>query len=133
MLRFERSSGKTFARDFANDYDALWHVMQDAKDGLVRIQVVPNTMRCILENYFAFTGSAGKFEDILKKLSTEDGTFRPLERFLNRGSHRDETNIVCVDWGQFDISYYLSKLEAVFVASGHPEHYRLKMGLAEAA
>lgn len=120
-------------RDFANDYDALWHVMQDAKNGLVRIQVVPNTMRCILENFFAFTGDIKRFEEILQQLSGEDGTFRPLERFLNRGSHRDETNIAHIDWGQFDIAYYLAKLEAVFRAAGCPEHYRLKMGLSEVA
>ncbi|WP_259303856.1 AAA family ATPase [Thermomonas sp. S9] len=117
------------ARDFANDYDALWHVMQDAKDGLVRIQVVPNTMRCILENFFSFTGNTQRFEEILQQLSAEDGKFRPLERFLNRGSHRDETNIAHIDWGQFDIAYYLTKLNAVFQAAGHPDHYRLKMGL----
>ncbi|MGE8517008.1 MAG: AAA family ATPase [Alcaligenes nematophilus] len=119
------------ARDFANDYDALWHVMQDAKEGSARIQVVPNTMRCILENFFAFTGNTKQFEEILKQLSLEDGAFRPLERFLNRGSHRDETNIAHIDWGQFDISYYLGKLEAVFKAAGHPDHYRLKMGLPD--
>lgn len=119
------------ARDFANDYDALWHVMQDAKEGSARIQVVPNTMRCILENFFAFTGNTKQFEEILKQLSLEDGAFRPLERFLNRGSHRDETNIAHIDWGQFDIAYYLGKLEAVFKAAGHPDHYRLKMGLPE--
>jgi len=120
------------ARDFANDYDALWNVMQDAMEGLVRIQVVPNTMRCILENFFAFTGNTKQFEDILRQLSAADGAFRPLERFLNRGSHRDETNIAHIDWGQFDIAYYLAKLEALFQAAGHPDHYRLKMGLPEA-
>lgn len=121
------------AGDFANDYDALWHVMQDATEGRARIQVVPNTMRCILENFFAFTGDTQRFENILRQLSAEDGTFRPLERFLNRGSHRDETNIAHIDWGQFDITYYLAKLEAVFQAAGQPDHYRLKMGLQEAA
>ncbi|HCF4943585.1 AAA domain-containing protein [Pseudomonas citronellolis] len=120
------------ARDIANDYDALWRVMRDAKEGLVRIQVVPNPMRYILENFFAFTGNAQRFEDILQQLSAEDGTFRPLERFLNRGAHWDETNIAHIGWGQFNITYYLSKLEAVFQAVGHPEHYRLKMGLPEA-
>lgn len=117
------------ARNFANDYDALWRVMHDAKEGSARIQVVPNTMRCILENFFSFTGNTKQFEDILKDLSVKDGTFRPLERFLNRGSHRDEVNIAHIDWGQFDIGYYLSKLEAVFQAAGHLDHYRLKMGL----
>lgn len=119
------------ARDFSNDYDALWHVMQDAREGLARIQVVPNTMRCILENFFAFMGNTKQFEEILKQLSAEDGAFRPLERFLNRGSHRDEPNIAHIDWAQFDIAYYLGKLEAVFIAAGHPDHYRLKMGLIE--
>lgn len=121
------------ASDFANDYDALWHVMRDAKEGLARIQVVPNTMRCILENFFAFTGNTQEFEDILRKLSAEDAAFRPLERFLNRGSHRDETNIAHIDWGQFDITYYLAKLEALFQAAGYPDHYRLKMGLPDVA
>jgi wobble nucleotide-excising tRNase len=119
------------AQDFSNDYDALWHVMRDAKDGLVRIQVVPNTMRCILENFFSFTGNTKQFETILQNMSDKDGTFRPLERFLNRGSHRNETNIAHVDWGLFDITYYLGKLQAVFQAAGHPDHFRLKMGLPE--
>lgn len=119
------------ARDFANDYDALWHVLQDAKSGAVRIQVVPNTMRCILENFFSFTGKTEQFEEILKKISSEEGKFRPLERFLNRGSHRDPVNIAYIDWGQFDITYYLAKLKAVFEATGHLDHYRLKMNELE--
>ena len=120
------------ARDFANDYDALWQVMQDAKKGLVHIQAVPNTMRCILESFFAFTGKTQQFENVLAQLSSQDAKFRPLERFLNRGSHRDETNVANIDWGQFDIAYYLAKLEAVFQAAGQSEHYRMKMGLSEA-
>lgn len=119
------------AGDFANDYDALWQIIRDAQKGDVPTLVVPNTMRCILESFFAFTGARGRFEDILKRLSDGDATFKPLERYLNRGAHRDDVNAMNIDWGQFDTDYYLTKLQAVFTEAGYPEHYRTKMGLPE--
>jgi len=119
------------AGDFANDYDALWQIIRDAKAGVVTTLVVPNTMRCILESFFAFTGARGHFEDILKRLSDGDVTFKPLERYLNRGAHRDDVNAMNIDWGQFNTDYYLTKLQAVFKEAGYPEHYRMKMGLPE--
>lgn len=121
------------ARDFANDYDALWQIVRDAQKGIVPTLVVPNTMRCILESFFAFTGARGHFEKILEQLSSEDATFKPLERYLNRGAHRDGINAMNIDWGQFNIDYYLTKLEAVFTKADYAEHYRMKMGLANAA
>lgn len=121
------------ARDFANDYDALWQIIRDAQKGIVPTLVVPNTMRCILESFFAFTGAHGQFEDILKRLSDGDATFKPLERYLNRGAHRDSVNAMNIDWGQFSTDYYLTKLQAVFTEAGYPEHYRMKMGLPDAA
>ncbi|MBD9437344.1 AAA family ATPase [Pseudoxanthomonas sp. PXM03] len=116
------------ARDFANDYDALWQVIRDAKDGNVPQQVVPNTMRCILETFFAFTGKTKQIEDILLEMSNADRTFVPLARYLNRGSHKDAVNQVGVDWSMFNLDYYLDKLEKVFVAAGHDEHFGMKMG-----
>jgi wobble nucleotide-excising tRNase len=137
LLRVVKGShsqvGPMNARDFANDYDALWQIIRDAKEGIVAPIVVPNTMRCILESFFAFTGAHGQFEDILKRLSDGDGTFKPLERYLNRGAHRDAVNAMNIDWGQFSTDYYLAKLQAVFTEAGYPEHYRMKMGLPEAA
>ena len=119
------------ARDFANDYDALWQVIRDAKDDLVPQQVVPNTMRCILETFFAFTGKTQQIEDILLEMSNADRSFVPLARYLNRGSHKDAVNQVGVDWSMFNLDYYLDKLEKVFIAAGHPEHFNMKMGLRD--
>ena len=117
------------ARDFANDYDALWQVIRDAKSGYVPQQVVPNTMRCILETFFAFTGKTKQIEDILVEMSNADRTFVPLARYLNRGSHKDAVNQAGVDWSMFNLNYYLDKLEKVFMEAGHDEHFKLKMGL----
>lgn len=117
------------ARDFANDYDALWQVIRDAKDNLVPQQVVPNTMRCILETFFAFTGKTKQIEDILAEMSNADRSFVPLARYLNRGSHKDAVNQVGVDWSMFNLDYYLDKLEKVFMAAGHEEHFKMKMGV----
>jgi wobble nucleotide-excising tRNase len=120
------------AKDFTNDYDALWQVLRDARDHQLPLQVVPNTMRCILEHFFAFTGREGKFEDVLAAMSENDTKFKPLERYLNRGSHQDKTNFVPMDWGQYDLDYYLVKLRAVFKAAGFEDHYLVKMGEEEA-
>jgi hypothetical protein len=65
----------------------------------------------------------------LKRLSDCDATFKPLERYLNRGAHRDGVNAMNIDWGQFNTGYYLTKLQSVFKEAGFPEHYRMKMGL----
>lgn len=120
------------AGDFANDYNALWQIIRDAKAGVVPALVVPNTMRCILESFFAFTGERDRFEVVLEQLSGSDATFKPLERYLNRGAHRDDVNAMNIDWGQFNTDYYLTKLQAVFKEAGYPEHYRMKMGPPDA-
>ncbi len=116
------------AKDFTNDYDALWQVLRDARDNRLPVQVVPNTMRCILEHFFSFTGREGEFETVLNDLSQQDTRFKALERYLNRGSHQGGINSVPMDWGQFDLDYYLSKLRGAFKAANFEDHYLAKMG-----
>ncbi|MGQ5344957.1 hypothetical protein ACULL4_01340, partial [Xanthomonas arboricola pv. corylina] len=67
----------------------------------------------------------------INEMSKADATFKPLERYLHRGSHRDEVNIAHVDWGQFDLNYYFAKLEMLFDRAGHQDHFKMKMGLVE--
>jgi wobble nucleotide-excising tRNase len=112
--------------ELINDYDAMWQVLKDARDGIARAMVVPNTMRCILEHFFWFTKRQRDFEAALNEVCNEDGSFIPLSRYLNRGSHRGHINFM--DYGQYDVSYYLEKLRAVFEKSGFPEHYSVQMG-----
>lgn len=118
-------------QEFANDYDALWQTIRDVRDGRVPVQVMPNTMRCVVETFFAFTGRRKEMSAVLGEMSKADATFKPLERYLHRGSHRDDVNIAHVDWGQFDLNYYFTKLEMLFGRAGHQDHYKMKMGLLE--
>jgi wobble nucleotide-excising tRNase len=115
---------------YMNDYDALWHVLRDARDNKAAAQVVPNTMRCILEQFFAFTTGIDDFDCALEKMAVTDSShqFKALHRYLDRGSHKDGINGPPIDWSQYDVNYYLGKLRALLSESGHEEHYLRKMG-----
>lgn len=115
---------------FMNDYDALWQVLRDARDNKAPRQVVPNTMRCILEQFFSFTSGSEDLNDALKALSGADTSskFKSFERYINRGSHKDGINGPPMDWSQYDTAYFLSKLRAVLKEAGHEGHYLRKMG-----
>jgi wobble nucleotide-excising tRNase len=118
------------AGDLLNDYDALWQTLRDARDGKVSKQAVPNTMRCILEHFLWFTQRDTEFKLALEALTRQDQNFRPLARFLDRGSHQDATNISVMDYGQFDVDYYLGKFREVFAALDFAGHYDSRMAVA---
>lgn len=133
MLRVQKSKYTTVIpldpTAYMNDYDALWQVLRDAKDNQAMIQVVPNTMRCILEQFFTFTTGVDDFDEALKELALLDPShkFKALERYLNRGSHKDGINGPPMDWSQYDVPYYLAKLRALLKEAGHEHHYLRKM------
>src|SRR5690606_1216064 len=101
-----------------NDYDVWWQLLKDAKEGKVPTQVVPNAMRNILEQFFTFTVGSSEFPEAVKKLADEDTSskYQALDRFVDRGSHRDGINGPPVDWTQYDVSYLLGKFRAMFAA-----------------
>lgn len=113
-----------------NDYDVWWHLLKDALAGKVPTQVVPNAMRNILEQFFTFTTGTTKFPEAIKKLANEDTSskYYALERFMDRGSHRDGINGPPIDWIQYDVPYLLGKFRAMFAALGQEQHYLMKMG-----
>jgi wobble nucleotide-excising tRNase len=114
---------------YMNDYDALWQVLRDAKDTQAMVQVVPNTMRCILEQFFTFTAGTADFDKALENMSVQDPShkFKALHRYLDRGSHKDGINVPPMDWSQYDLTYYLAKLRALFKVVGQEQHYLRKM------
>jgi wobble nucleotide-excising tRNase len=116
-------------KDLLNDYDALWHVLRDADADRVPSVLVPNTMRCILEHFFAFTSRQTQLKDALTALTREDASFAPLARFLDRGSHKDDVNITIMDCAAYDVPYYLAKLRAVFELAGCGQHFDERMGV----
>lgn len=119
------------AAELMNDYQALWQVLRDARDSNMPAIMVPNAMRCILEHFFWFTHQEDKFKEALKKVGDADATFAPLARYLDRGSHKDGINITVMDFNQYDLNYYFTKFQAVFVAAGFGDHYSANMGAPE--
>ena len=115
------------AADLMNDYDALWHVLREAKEGQLPSHVVPNTMRCILEYFFSFNNRED-WKTVLAKLEHDDPRFASLARFLDRGSHRDGVNLSVMDYAMYDVDYYLAKFRAIFQEVGSIDHYSARMG-----
>lgn len=113
-----------------NDYDVWWHLLKDARSGKVPTQIVPNAMRCILEQFFTFTTGASDFPEAVKQLADKDTSskYTALDRFVDRGSHKDGINGPPIDWTEYDVEYLLGKLRAMFFAIGQEQHYLMKMG-----
>lgn len=117
-----------------NDYDAWWQILSDAKRGQVPAQIIPNAMRCILEQFFTFTAGTSKIPEAIQKLADADTTakYAALHRFVDRGSHRDGVNGPPIDWSVYDVDYMLGKFRAMFASVGQEEHYLMKMGEGDA-
>lgn len=113
-----------------NDYDVWWHILNDAKAGKAPTQVVPNAMRNILEQFFTFTMGESDFPKAIKRLADVDTSSKyiALDRFMDRGSHRDGINGPPVDWVEYDVDYLLGKFRAMFKAINQEQHYLMKMG-----
>ncbi|MBV6816139.1 AAA family ATPase [Xanthomonas campestris pv. passiflorae] len=113
-----------------NDYDVWWQILRDAKDGKIPTQIVPNAMRNILEQFFTFTTGSSDFPVAVQKLTDADTSskYAALDRFVDRGSHRDAINGPPIDWTEYDVPYLLGKFRAMFNAIGQEPHYLMKMG-----
>lgn len=113
-----------------NDYDVWWRILRDAKDGKIPTQIVPNAMRNILEQFFAFTTGSSDFPVAVQRLTDADASskYAALDRFVDRGSHRDAINGPPIDWTEYDVPYLLGKFRAMFKAIDQEPHYLMKMG-----
>ncbi|HIB8542435.1 TPA: AAA family ATPase [Stenotrophomonas maltophilia] len=113
-----------------NDYDVWWQILRDAKDGNIPTQIVPNAMRNILEQFFTFTTGSSDFPVAVQQLADADTSskYAALDRFVDRGSHRDAINGPPIDWTEYDVPYLLGKFRAMFDAIGQEPHYIMKMG-----
>src|SRR5690606_8142556 len=112
-----------------------WQVLKDAQAGSVPVQVVPNAMRSILEQFFTFTTGGSDLPEGIAKLADEDTSekYAALDRFINRGSHADGINGTPLDWTAYDVPYFLNKLRKMFSAVNQEDHFIRKMGLEEPA
>lgn len=131
VVKSDYTSVQEFDPDtLMNDYDAWWHILKDAKKGRVPVQIIPNAMRCILEQFFTFTTGISEMPKAIKELADADTSakYAALDRFVNRGSHRDGINGPPIDWTIYDVDYLLDKFRAMFASIKQEPHYLMKMG-----
>ena len=113
--------------DITNDYESYWHIIRECKnnpqEGEKYRHILPNTMRNILEYFFAFVGKE-KYNKVL-----DDTPFqcKAFVRYLNRESHSDDINIT--DFKEMDIPKILEDFEKIFRVSNNEAHYKKYMKL----
>ncbi|QUG77298.1 AAA family ATPase [Erwinia sp. E602] len=119
--------------DILNEYQSLWQVLKDAKNGIVNSIILPNLMRNILEYYFSFSCKKDKLKEVLKSLadSHAEPRYNSFYRFINRHSHSDGKNIQSI--GHIEVSVYLEMFERIFTDTGDQEHFIAMMGTKDIA
>lgn len=119
---------KDLKRDeLQNDYQMYWQIIIDCKSNPDYAHMLPNAMRNILEHYFNFIHKKEALKQALETLGESESEFKPLFRYINRGSHSDSINLI--DFEGIDIDKYISKFQQVFEATGFEDHYYNMMGL----
>lgn len=113
--------------EIQNDYQSYWNLVRDALEGRVPSAVLPNVMRNILEYYFNFVHQRERLNKALAEISSEQLDFKPLERYINRGSHSDAINIS--DFGEIDPNRYVEMFRMVFYKTGFEDHFEKMMRL----
>ena len=64
----------------------------------------------------------------LSRIENTSSKYAALDRFVDRGSHRDAINGPPIDWTDYDVPYLLGKFRAMFNEIGQEPHYLMKMG-----
>lgn len=125
IMKNEYSSFSNIGRDsLQNEYQSLWQILKDARDGKVHKVVIPNTMRNILEYYFAFVHKTNELQNALNELAQKESksNFRAFYRYINRGSHSDAINIT--DMGEISPETYITQLREIFTLMGDALHFK---------
>lgn len=108
--------------DIRNDYDGFWQVIRDAEKDKAWSPSLPNAMRNVLEHFFAFVHKRDRLSDVLTNLGDEHNNFRPLLRYISKGSHSDLVSLT--DFGDIDVVRFLSIFKQVFIRTDYEDHYK---------
>ena len=108
--------------EIRNDYDGFWQVIRDAEKDKAWSPSLPNAMRNVLEHFFAFVHKRDRLSDVLTNLGDEHNNFRPLLRYINKGSHSDLVSLT--DFGDIDVVRFLSIFKQVFIRTDYEDHYK---------
>ena len=122
------SQVKELKRDeLQNDYQMYWQIIIDCKSNPGYAHMLPNAMRNILEHYFNFIHKKEALKQALETLGESESEFKPLFRYINRGSHSDSINLI--DFEGIDVDKYIDKFKQVFEATDFEDHYYKMMGI----
>lgn len=115
--------------DVKNEYEALWLILKDVRDGKLNPVVLPNVMRNILEYYFSFSCKMETLSEELDKLvsSETDLNYKTFYRYINRGSHSDAININ--NLGQITGVKYIEMFEEIFKKTNDERHFNKMLGV----
>jgi wobble nucleotide-excising tRNase len=119
------------ANEIRNDYEAFWQSFKECIEGKAAVQLLPNIMRNILEYYFSFVHKVDSLKNTLTDLEDECFEFKPLLRYINRGSHSDLINVA--EFRDIDPVCYQKLFRTVFERTNFIEHYDAMMGMEKAA
>jgi wobble nucleotide-excising tRNase len=117
------------AHEVQNDYQAFWQVFRECTSGSTTVHILPNVMRNILEYYFSFIHKRDKLSEALESLSNENSDFKPLNRYVSRGSHSDPINIS--EFKAISPTRHLQMFKMVFETTGYLEHFNTMMEIEE--
>lgn len=132
VIKDQYSDVLTIGRDdIKNEYEALWMILKDVKQGKISSVVLPNIMRNILEYYFSFSCKMEKLSEELDKLvnSEKDINYKTFYRYINRGSHSDSINISYL--GQISANKYLEMFEGIFKKTKDEQHFNKMLGIED--
>lgn len=108
-------------------YELLWSELKGSDKSSLTIQ---NTLRRILENYFAILGNRNK-DAIVCKFNGKDRLIcQSLFSWINDGSHftSDDLYVAC---DETTIEKFLQIFKKVFENENHISHYNMMMGITE--
>ena len=115
------------AHEVQNDYQAFWQLFKTCTDTVVFSPILPNVIRNILEYYFSFVHQKEQLSEALEELTSSSSDFKPLYRYINRGSHNDPVNLS--EFKEIDNTRYREMFKQIFAKTGFVDHYNTMMGL----
>lgn len=109
---------KMKANEIQNEYQMYWSVVnnQDHQPALIA-----NCMRNIIDYFFGFIEKRA-LNEVFSKPEFKNNKFKAFNRYINRESHSDNTNIY--DMKEFDYDAFHEAFEQVFKLAGYEEHYK---------
>lgn len=108
--------------EIRNEYQSYWQFIKDHENRKASNALLANSMRNILEHFFAFTVKA-PYREVVNRL--DHRKYAAFIRYMDRESHSDAVNIS--DYSEIDPIRFKAAFKEIFDRIGHAEHYKKYM------